>query len=89
MCGREIRDRTQVLFITSVVAGSIALLAVAVRMSVAYIQRSFGLDDIFCLAAEAACLPITLMQCYTPFLGFGKDTWLVSPDNIYSILKVF
>lgn len=49
---------------------------------------SFGLDDIFCLAAEAACLPVTLMQTKASRIGFGKDTWLVSADNIYMIQKV-
>lgn len=51
-------------------------------------QHSFGLDDVFCLLAEAACLPTTIMQSVTPGLGFGRDTWGCTADNIYTVLKV-
>jgi hypothetical protein len=54
----------------------------------ALMQDSFGLDDVFALGAEAACLPVTVIQCITPKLGFGKDTWVVPQQNIYKVLKV-
>lgn len=50
-------------------------------------QSSIGMDDIFCIAAEATCLSTTVMQAITPRLGFGKDTWAVPADRIYLILK--
>lgn len=52
------------------------------------LARQLGLDDIFCIAAETACLPVTIKQSVTPGLGFGKDTWTVPADNIYMIQKV-
>jgi hypothetical protein len=88
MCGKPVRDRSNVLLITSIVSGSVALLAVVIRTTVAVLQGSFGLDDFFAIAAEAASLPVTLMQCVTPGLGFGKDTWVPPVENIYKVLKV-
>ncbi|KAF2256458.1 hypothetical protein BU26DRAFT_599145 [Trematosphaeria pertusa] len=52
------------------------------------LARQLGLDDIFCIAAETACLPVTIKQSVTPGLGFGKDTWTVPADNIYMIQKL-
>jgi hypothetical protein len=88
MCNTPIRDRSNVIFITGIVAGTIALAAVSVRTLSAILQDSFGLDDVFALAAEAACLPVTVIQCTTPKLGFGKDTWVVPQQNIYKVLRV-
>lgn len=88
MCGTPIRDRSNVIFITGIVAGTIALTAVSVRTLASIIQSSFGLDDVFAIAAEAACLPVTVIQCITPKLGFGKDTWVVPHHDIYKVLKV-
>lgn len=88
MCSTPIRDRSNVIFITGIVAGTVALISVSVRTLSAIMQNSFGLDDVFALAAEAACLPVTVIQCITPKLGFGKDTWLVPQQNIYKVLRV-
>jgi hypothetical protein len=88
MCGTPVRDRSNVIFVTGIVAGTTALVAVSVRTLVATRQNSFGLDDLFALAAEAACLPVTVIQCYTPKLGFGKDTWVVPHSDIYKVLRV-
>jgi len=88
MCGTPIRDQSNIIFVTGIVAGSIALAAVSIRTLVALMQNSFGLDDVFALAAEAACLPVTVIQCITPKLGFGKDTWAVPHSDIYKVLRV-
>lgn len=88
MCNRPIRDQSNLLFVTGLVSGKAALLVGGVRTFVASYQDSFGLDDAFALAAEAACLPVTVIQCITPKLGFGKDTWTVPQENIYRALKV-
>ncbi|KAH7067227.1 hypothetical protein BKA63DRAFT_581933, partial [Paraphoma chrysanthemicola] len=88
MCGAPIRDDSNIIFVTGIVAGTAALIAVSVRTLVALMQDSFGLDDVFALAAEAACLPVTVIQCITPKLGFGKDTWVVPQGNIYRVLKL-
>jgi hypothetical protein len=76
------------MFLTGITAGSVALAAVSVRTFSAISQNSFGLDDVFAIAAEAACLPVTVIQCYTPKLGFGRDTWTVPHSDIYKVLKV-
>ena len=88
MCERPVRDQSNVIFLTGITAGSIALAAVSVRTYSAISQNSFGLDDVFAIAAEAACLPVTVIQCYTPKLGFGKDTWVVPHSDIYKVLRV-
>jgi len=88
MCERPVRDRSNVIFLTGITAGSVALAAVTVRTWSAISQNSFGLDDVFAIAAEAACLPVTVIQCYTPKLGFGKDTWVVPHSDIYKVLRV-
>jgi hypothetical protein len=46
------------------------------------------LDDVFCIAALAADLPLTILQCITPKLGFGRDTWAVPAEDITLVLKV-
>ncbi|OAK98846.1 hypothetical protein IQ06DRAFT_337320 [Phaeosphaeriaceae sp. SRC1lsM3a] len=88
MCNAPIRDQSNIIFVTGLVAGSVALVAVSVRTLVAFMRDSFGLDDAFAIAAEAACLPVTVIQCITPTLGFGKDTWVVPHQNIYRVLKL-
>lgn len=88
MCNAPIRDRSNIIFTTGLIAGSIALIAVSVRTLVGIMRDSFGLDDAFAIAAEAACLPVTVIQCITPTLGFGKDTWAVPHENIYRVLKL-
>ncbi|KAI4665574.1 uncharacterized protein J4E78_003036 [Alternaria triticimaculans] len=88
MCERPVRDRSNVIFLTGITAGSVALAAVTIRTWSAISQDSFGLDDVFAIAAEAACLPVTVIQCYTPKLGFGKDTWVVPHSDIYKVLRV-
>lgn len=88
MCGAPVRDSSNIIFVTGIAAGTVALIAVSIRTLVAIQQHSFGLDDVFALAAEAACLPVTVIQCITPKLGFGKDTWVVPHHNIYRVLKV-
>ncbi|KAE9982122.1 hypothetical protein EG328_011227 [Venturia inaequalis] len=88
MCGTPIRDRSNVIFMTSIAAGTVALASVSVRTLSAIMQKSFGLDDVFALAAEAACLPVTVIQCITPQLGFGKDTWVVPQQHIYKVLRM-
>lgn len=87
-CGTPIRDNSNIIFVTGVVAGTAALVAVSVHTLVAIMQESFGLDDVFALAAEAACLPVTVIQCIIPKLRKGKDTWAVAHNNIYRVLKV-
>jgi hypothetical protein len=87
-CGTPVRDQSNIIFMTGLLAGSVALIAVSIRTLMALMQDSFGLDDVFALGAEAACLPVTVIQCITPKLGFGKDTWVVPQQNIYQVLKV-
>ncbi|QDS69216.1 hypothetical protein FKW77_000750 [Venturia effusa] len=88
MCNTPMRDRSNVIFAAGFVAGSVALISVSVRTLHSIMQGKFGLDDVFALAAEAACLAVTVIQCITPKLGFGKDTWVVPQQNIYKVLRL-
>ena len=58
------------------------------RMSVAICHGSFGLDDIACLAAFGASIPVTVVCCVTSVHGFGKDTWVSPADDIFLTLRV-
>ncbi len=88
MCNIPVRDRTNRLFVVSIGSITVAVIAVGVRIYVATTQSTFGMDDIMCLAALAANLPLTLLQTITPKLGFGRDTWAVPAENITKVLRV-
>lgn len=72
----------------SVISGPTALAFVLVRLFVALMQHSFGLDDAFCMAAGATRLAMIIVEVLTARAGFGRDTWTVSAENIYLALKV-
>ena len=88
MCGVPIKDRSKDLIITNAVFGACALIAILIRMFVAAQQHMFTIDDFCALAAFLFSLPDTYGQIYAGVLGFGKDTWAVKPENIYTIMKV-
>ncbi|OAG07589.1 uncharacterized protein CC84DRAFT_1089996, partial [Paraphaeosphaeria sporulosa] len=87
-CNAPIRDRSKVLLIISIVIGASALVAVCMRMSVAFRQGSFGWDDIACLSAYAASIPVTVVCCVTSVHGFGKDTWASPVADIFLTLRL-
>ncbi|KAH8724240.1 hypothetical protein GQ44DRAFT_618657 [Phaeosphaeriaceae sp. PMI808] len=88
MCDIPIRDRSKSLIITNAVFGALALVALGIRMLVSIQQHIFGLDDACAIVASVFAAPVTYGQLVCGLLGFGKDTWAVPPENIYTIMKV-
>ena len=88
MCGAPVRNKGVILKWTAGVSGTIAFLAIIVRVGVALVGDSFGWDDSFATLAWVFSTPVTVLQFITPFMGFGQDTWMVDPKHIYTILQV-
>lgn len=88
MCGVASRDRSRVLIVVAVVSGTLALAAIMVRTMTSLQQRMFGIDDVCAVVAYLFSASVTFGQVACGTLGFGKDTWNVSPENITLILQV-
>lgn len=88
MCGIPIRDRSSNIIIVNAVFGTLALIALVIRMLVSIRQKIFGTDDLCAIIAYVFAAPVTYGQLACGILGFGKDTWAVPPENIYLIMKV-
>jgi hypothetical protein len=88
MCGAPVRNKGLVLKWAAGVSGTLALFAIIVRVVVALVGNSFGPDDGFAVLAWLFSMPVTIGQFITPYMGFGQDTWMVDPKNIYKILQV-
>ncbi|CAI6339320.1 unnamed protein product [Periconia digitata] len=88
MCGAPTRDKSDVLLNAAIASGVVAFVAVTMRMSVAFMARSFRWDDACALAAWLTSIPLTVLQFITPGLGLGRDTWTLAPTNITKILKL-
>lgn len=88
MCGVPIKDRSSQLIITNAVFGGLAFVALLVRIQVSIQQHIFGLDDFSAIVAYIFAAPVTFGQLVCGLLGFGKDTWAVSPEYIYMIMKI-
>lgn len=88
VCKRERRDESHVLFISAVVLGTIAFLAVLMRMFVAAQQKNSGYDDLFALLAACMSVPNSIGLATTAKLGLGKDIWTLTPLQITRIQKV-
>ena len=69
-------------------SATLAFLATCIRISVAWFQNSFGLDDACAIIAELAGIPFTVFVAYLASIGFGRDTWTVDPEKLYIFLKV-
>ncbi|KAF2635349.1 hypothetical protein P280DRAFT_484724 [Massarina eburnea CBS 473.64] len=87
MCGIPIRDRSHVLLISAIVSLIAAWIATTMRLTVGIVRESFGIDDVFALAACCAATPLSGLQFVTPALGFGRDTWGCTPTEISTVLK--
>jgi hypothetical protein len=88
MCGAPIRDKTDKLLWVSIVSGVLALLAIIVRSTVAFLSGHWRWDDACAIAAWLFSIPLTVLQLITPGLGLGKDTWTVETANIIKVLQV-
>jgi hypothetical protein len=88
MCGAPIRDKTDKLLWVSIVSGVLALLAIIIRSTVAFLSEHWRWDDVCAIAAWIFSIPLTVLQLITPGLGLGKDTWTVETANIIKVLQV-
>jgi hypothetical protein len=70
------------------VFGTLAFVALGIRIFVSLQQHIFGYDDSCAVLALVFAVPVTFGQLACGILGFGKDTWAVPVDNIYVIMKV-
>ncbi|KAF2020438.1 hypothetical protein BU24DRAFT_469208 [Aaosphaeria arxii CBS 175.79] len=87
-CGVPVRDRGTSLLVVAILSAVGAIIAVTIRTTVGLVQKTFGFDDIFALLAALFGVPVAIMQCNTPGLGFGRDTWTVKIENIYTVQKM-
>ncbi|KAH5398042.1 hypothetical protein HBI23_132680 [Parastagonospora nodorum] len=87
-CGIPIKDRTHALITTNVVFGSLALLALGIRVLVSLQQHIWGWDDWCVVGAWVFAMPVTVGQAVAGGLGFGRDTWAVEAGRIYVIMKI-
>ncbi len=88
VCDRPIRDEGHVLVTCAAVLGTIAFLAVLMRVSVAWRQKSFGLDDMFACLAACMSVPNSIGLATSAKLGLGRDIWTLTPFEITRVQKV-
>jgi hypothetical protein len=88
ICGIPTKDRSHRLIITNTVFGSLALLALGIRLVVSLPQHVFGLDGASAVAAMLFAVCVTVGQIVSGVLGFERDTWAVPSGNMYKTLKV-
>lgn len=88
VCEQPIRDRTHVLIYSATICGSFALLAVLMRIFVAYRQKSFGYDDLCACLASCMAVPNFIGLTISAKLGLGRDMWTLTPEEIQKCLRV-
>lgn len=88
MCQRPVRDRTRTTTVTASATGGIAILAVLLRTVDTLIDGHFGFSDACALFAGLCSIPMNTLFLYMAPAGFGRDTWTLPFENIYSIAKV-
>ncbi|KAF2710605.1 hypothetical protein K504DRAFT_533530 [Pleomassaria siparia CBS 279.74] len=88
LCGAPVRDRSSIMILVASISGGFALLSLIIRLVVAITGSSFGWDDACATLAWLFSAPISFLQCVTPRLGYGKDTWTVPPKDIYIVLQM-
>lgn len=88
MCERPIRDRTKISSVLCGITGSLAIIAVILRMINTWQCENFAMDDACALLAGLFVIPENAATFATGPAGFGKDIWTVPFDKITYILKV-
>jgi hypothetical protein len=88
MCNAPIRSRSNTIMLFTCLSGALAFIATCIRTLVAFSQGSFGLDDASAIVAELASIPFTVFVAYLASIGFGRDTWTVDPEKLYTFQKV-
>ncbi|KAJ4292717.1 hypothetical protein N0V90_009380 [Kalmusia sp. IMI 367209] len=85
MCGAPVRDITHITPIISGTSGGAALIAVGIRVWMSGVD--FWLDDAMCVVAIVFAIPMAVLEFLMSGLGFGKDIWTLTPDQIYRIVQ--
>ncbi|KAI0120996.1 50S ribosomal protein L36e [Xylariales sp. AK1849] len=85
MCGVPIRDNTMVTPIVTALSGSLAIVAVAIRL---VDSRRRGLDggDICAVMGLGCALPMGILEFVVSVDGSGKDIWAIPFDKIKRII---
>ena len=88
ICERPVRDKSQILTDVNVATGTLAFLAVLMRIFIAVRLQGFGYDDFFACLAGCMAVPHFVGSLIVANLGMGRDIWTVAPGTISNILKV-
>lgn len=86
MCGAEVRDVTYITPIIAGTSGGAATIGVIIRVWMS--GNDFWLDDAMCVIALLFAVPMAILEFLMSGLGFGKDIWTLTPDQIYRIVQV-
>ncbi|KAF2732466.1 hypothetical protein EJ04DRAFT_565929 [Polyplosphaeria fusca] len=89
--GGPVRDHTHLVSYISLIAGSVAVLAVILRIfaRLPCCGGTWGLDDWAILVAMLPVLPLTGLSVPLANDGLGKDMWTVPFDKITHILHIY
>lgn len=87
ICDRPRRDEGRVLLVCTAVLGTLAFIAVLVRVSVAVRQKSLGYDDLFACFAACMSVPNSIGLAVSARLGLGRDIWTLTPSEITRVQK--
>lgn len=85
MCGAEVRDVTYITPIIAGTSGGAATIGVIIRVWMS--GNDFWLDDAMCVIALLFAVPMAILEFLMSGLGFGKDIWTLTPDQIYRIVQ--
>ncbi|KAJ8107711.1 hypothetical protein OPT61_g8678 [Boeremia exigua] len=88
VCDRPVRNGGHVLVICAAVLGSLAFLALLIRIFVAVRQHSFGYDDLFACLAGCMSVPNSIGLAISARIGLGRDIWTLTPFEITRVQKV-
>jgi hypothetical protein len=88
VCGIPTHDRCYDLITVATTCGSLALLAVFMRLFVAWRQNNFGYDDVCAVLACCAAVPNFVILSLAAKYGLGKDTWTVETEDTTQVLEV-
>ncbi|KAF2759429.1 hypothetical protein EJ05DRAFT_498643 [Pseudovirgaria hyperparasitica] len=90
ICGIKIRDQSALLIGLSASVGSVALLMVIVRLLDRGISMTaeLGWDDLLIGVSGVLSIGMNGPVIAAGVMGFGRDMWAMTPDNITASLKV-
>ncbi|KAI0403197.1 hypothetical protein F4802DRAFT_616979, partial [Xylaria palmicola] len=87
LCGAEVRDNTVVTPVITAVSGTLALIAVIMRILAALSNRTLQPADVCAILALVTGIPLAVLEFIMSTVGFGKDIWTLTPSRITRIVK--